>query len=352
MSQSIIFTNEINQALAQLLSEMDFNKLFVLTDENTAHYVAPKFGETLYTHNAINITIPAGDTYKNIESLAHVWSELGNNGATRRSLLINLGGGMVTDLGGFAASTFKRGIPFFNIPTTLLSAVDAAVGGKTGINFNGLKNEVGVFNEAKAVIISTIPLYTLPIEEVKSGFAEMLKHSLLKDSSTFNKLLAFDFDNYTPDHLLDLLEESVNVKRDIVAQDPHEKGLRRALNLGHTVGHAFESLAMQRQAPIPHGYAVAWGMVVELVLSHLMLKFDSAILHRYAQFVHDNYGAFHITCDDYPALIALMQHDKKSNRGEMNFSLLNAIGDIKINCEASEDDVKASLDIYRDLMHI
>lgn len=352
MAQKIIFTNDINNALNQVLEDIDFNKLFVLTDVNTSHYVAPKFGETFYTHNAINITIPAGDTHKNIESLAHVWSELGNNGATRRSLLINLGGGMVTDLGGFAASTFKRGIRFVNIPTTLLSAVDAAVGGKTGINFNGLKNEVGVFNEAKAVIISTIPLYTLPIEEVKSGFAEMLKHSLLKDSSTFNKLLAFDFDNYTPNHLLDLLEESVNVKRDIVAQDPHEKGLRRALNLGHTVGHAFESLAMSRKSPIPHGYAVAWGMVVELVLSHLILKFDSDVLHRYAQFICDNYGVFYITCNDYPALISLMKHDKKSNCGEMNFSLLSDVGDIKINCEASEEIVEAALDIYRDLMHI
>lgn len=352
MAQKIIFTNDINNALNQVLEDIDFNKLFVLTDVNTSHYVAPKLAEVFYNHNATHITIPAGDTNKNIDSLTQVWSKLGNNGATRRSLLINLGGGMVTDLGGFAASTFKRGIRFVNIPTTLLSAVDAAVGGKTGINFNGLKNEIGVFNEADAVIISTTPLYTLPKEEIKSGFAEMLKHGLLKGKDTFNKLLAFDFDNFNPDHLLDLLEESVNVKREIVAIDPHEKGLRRALNLGHTVGHAFESLAMSRKSPIPHGYAVAWGMVVELVLSHLILKFDSDVLHRYAQFICDNYGVFYITCNDYPALISLMKHDKKSNCGEMNFSLLSDVGDIKINCEASEEIVEAALDIYRDLMHI
>lgn len=352
MSQRIIFTNEVNRALNEVLGEMEFNRAFVLTDVNTSHFVAPKFDESLNRHNACNITIKAGDVNKNVESLTHVWKQLGEQGGTRRSILINLGGGMVTDLGGFAASTFKRGIRFINIPTTLLSAVDAAVGGKTGINFNGLKNEVGVFNEADAVIISTLPFATLPLEEVKSGFAEMLKHGLLSSSAVFEKLLAYDFGNYHGDELLDLLEESVNVKREIVRQDPHEKGLRRALNLGHTVGHAFESLAMTRMSPIPHGYAVAWGMIVELVLSHMQLGFDSDTLHRYARFVYDNYGAFHITCDDYPTLIALMRHDKKSNSGEMNFSLLSGVGEVKINCEATEDDVKAALDIYRDLVHI
>lgn len=350
MSQKIIFTNNVNDAVKSILDDMDYNKLFVLTDVNTRHYVMPIFCETLV--NAIDITIQAGDTNKNMESLAHVWKTLGENGATRRSVLLNLGGGMVTDLGGFAASTFKRGIKFINIPTTLLSSVDAAVGGKTGINFNGLKNEVGVFNEADAVLISTRPLATLPIDEVKSGFAEMLKHGLLSNKDTFNKLLDYEFNQFHNEHLLSLLEESVNVKRDIVRQDPHEKGLRRALNLGHTVGHAFESLAMKRQSPIPHGYAVAWGMIVELVLSHMMLKFDSNTLHRYSQFVYDNYGAFHISCDDYPELLSLMTHDKKSNNGEMNFSLLRDIGNIEINCIASENDVKAALDIYRDLVHI
>lgn len=350
MPQKIIFSNEINQAVKNVLDEMEYNKLFVLTDVNTQHFVMPKFSESL--RNATNITIKAGDINKNIESLTHVWKQLGENGATRRSVLVNLGGGMVTDLGGFAASTFKRGIRFINIPTTLLSAVDAAVGGKTGINFNGLKNEVGVFNEADTVLISTRPLDTLPIDEVKSGFAEMLKHGLLSNQGTFNKLLDYDFNQYNGEQLLSLLEESVNVKRDIVRQDPHEKGLRRALNLGHTVGHAFESLAMKRLSPIPHGYAVAWGMIVELVLSHMLLKFDSTTLHRYTQFVYNNYGSFNITCDDYPELLNLMTHDKKSNSGEMNFSLLSDIGEIKINCIASDDDVKTALDIYRDLVHI
>ncbi|MBQ7942272.1 MAG: 3-dehydroquinate synthase [Muribaculaceae bacterium] len=352
MSQKIIFTNDVNQAIEKTLDGVDYNKLFVLTDINTAHFVMPKFKDTLSKNGVIDITIKSGDVNKNLESLSHVWKQLGENGATRRSVLINLGGGMVTDLGGFAASTFKRGIRFINIPTTLLSAVDAAVGGKTGINFNGLKNEVGVFNEADTVIISTLPLDTLPIEEVKSGYAEMLKHGLLSSPEVFNKLLEYDFQDYNPELLLDLLEESVNVKREIVRQDPHENGLRRALNLGHTAGHAFESLAMKRMSPIPHGYAVAWGMIVELVLSHMILKFDSSVLHRYADYVYRNYGAFNITCEDYPELLSLMRHDKKINSGEINFSLLGSIGDVKINCITDEDDVKAALDIYRDLVHI
>lgn len=352
MPQNIIFTNEVNTALEKVLSEMDFNKLFVLTDVNTEHFVAPKFSESLSKYNATHITIKAGDMNKNINSLTQVWKQLGENNGTRRSVLINLGGGMVTDLGGFAASTFKRGIRFVNIPTTLLSAVDAAVGGKTGINFNNLKNEIGVFNEADSVIISTLPLDTLPIEEVKSGFAEMLKHGLLSSKEVFDKLLAYNFDKYDGSKLLDLLEESVNVKREIVCQDPHEKGLRRALNLGHTVGHAFESLAMKHKEPIPHGYAVAWGMIVELVLSHMALDFNSEILNRYAKFIYENYGAFDITCDDYPELVNLMRHDKKSNSGEMNFSLLSDIGNVNINCIANEEDVKTALDIYRDLVHI
>ena len=220
----------------------------------------------------------------------------------------------MTDLGGFAAATFKRGIRFINIPTTLLSAVDAAVGGKTGVNFNGLKNEIGVFKEAETVIISTVFFSTLPERELKSGYAEMLKHGLLDGEAVYNKLLDYDFDNVAGNGLLRLVEESVNVKRRIVEQDPFEQGLRRALNLGHTAGHAFESLALKRNSPVPHGYAVAWGMVVEAVLSHTEKGFPSAELYRLADYVCRHYGAFHITCDDYPELIEFMRHDKKRAR--------------------------------------
>ncbi len=350
--QTIIFSNDVCAALGNVLGGIDFNKLFVLTDVNTRQFVLDKLSGNQFIASAHAITIKAGDVNKNIDSTMEVWRQLGNNSGTRKSLLINLGGGVVTDLGGFAASTFKRGIRFVNVPTTLLSAVDAAVGGKTGINFGGLKNEVGVFNEADAVIISTRFFKTLPLEEVKSGYSEMLKHGLLQDTYTYERLLGYDFEHGDEEHLLALLKESVEVKANIVRQDPHEQGLRRALNLGHTAGHAFESHAMRRKRPIPHGYAVAWGLVVELVLSNMTYDFSSARVQEFAQFIYENYGAYHITCDDYNDLLDLMRHDKKSEHGEMNFSLLAGIGDVNVNCEVSPDDVKNALDIYRDLMHI
>ena len=350
--QKIIFSNNVSNAIDDTLGTMDYNRLFVLTDVNTRQFVLERLADNHRLAEAHNITIKSGDVNKNLDSATDVWRELCANGATRKSVMINLGGGMVTDLGGFAASTFKRGIRFINVPTTLLSAVDAAVGGKTGINFRGLKNEIGVFNEADAVIISTKFFNTLPDTEIKSGFAEMLKHGLLKGAETYDRLLTFDFKEDSHEHLLDLLKESVEVKAQIVEQDPHEKGLRRALNLGHTAGHAFESLAMDRKSPIPHGYAVAWGLVVELTLSNMLCGFPSARVQEYASFVLENYGSFHITCNDYDNLLQLMMHDKKSEHGEMNFSLLADVGDVKINCEATADDVKAALDIYRDLLHI
>ena len=351
-NQRIIFTNDISAAIDEALANIDYNRLFVLTDTNTAYFVLPRLADNAHIAGAHNITIKSGDMNKTIEATAEVWRELCANGATRKSVLINLGGGMVTDLGGFAASTFKRGIRFINVPTTLLSAVDAAVGGKTGVNFRGLKNEIGVFSEAEAVIISTCFFSTLPIAEVKSGFAEMLKHGLLKGAETYDRLLAYDFESRDYDLLLSLLRESVQVKADIVSQDPHEQGLRRALNLGHTAGHAFESLAMSHKSPIPHGHAVAWGMVVELTLANMLCSFPSSRVQEYAKFILENYGAFHITCKDYDALLTLMRHDKKSENGEMNFTLLSDVGEVKINCCASDDDVRAALDIYRDLMHI
>ena len=251
--QELLFTNHVSEALSELLTGMQANRVFVLTDENTRREVLPRLSENAFVKDAAIIEIPAGDMNKNLDSLSHVWQELQKGGATRRSVMVNLGGGVVTDLGGFAAATFKRGMRFINVPTTLLSAVDAAVGGKTGVNFNGLKNEIGVFCEAQAVIISTSFFRTLPEHEVKSGYAEMLKHGLLSDEKTYKKLLAYDFGCSDGDELLSLLQESVEVKRRIVEQDPFEKGLRRALNLGHTIGHAFESFAMRRDRPVSHG---------------------------------------------------------------------------------------------------
>lgn len=349
--QQVLFTNDVAAAISTIVAGKQYNRVFVLVDENTAREVLPHV-KCEAMARAHTITIPAGDTHKTLDTLSHVWQQLQEGGATRHSLLINLGGGVVTDLGGMAAATFKRGIDFVNCPTTLLSAVDAAVGGKTGINFGGFKNELGVFQEAQAVVISTKFFATLPAAELRSGYAEMLKHGMLDSEVEFSRLLAYNITDASLDELLALLETSVKVKQRIVEQDPHEKGLRRALNLGHTVGHAFESMALHRGNPIPHGYAVAWGLVAETVLSHMKLKFASSDLQALAVFVRDNYGAFHITCDDYPLLLDYMHHDKKSVSGEINCSLLRACGDVETGVTITDDDMKTALDIYRDLMGI
>ncbi len=353
--QKLIFSNNVSDSISQLISEINPTNIFILADKNTAVKVLPKLNISQFTTEDKIIIIEAGDSHKNLESLSFIWSKLVENGATRKSLLLNIGGGVITDIGGFAGATFKRGIKFINIPTTLLSAVDAAVGGKTGINFNGFKNEIGAFCEADAVIISTIFFDTLPCTELISGYAEMLKHGLISDSKVYNKLISFDITNENIDneYLLSLLQESVMVKKNIVEQDPTEKGIRRALNLGHTVGHAFESLALHRQTPIPHGYAVAWGMVVELILSHIQLKFPSNILTVFGNYIYDTFGKFDISCDDYNDLISFMRHDKKNDSAQcINFTMLEDVGKIKIDCTANEEEIKTALDIFRDMMHI
>lgn len=353
-NQKLIFTNSPAEAIDRYIDETNPPQIFVLTDSNTSRLVYPRIAEkSRHLKKACEITIGAGDVNKSLESLASIWSALGNNGGTRRSLMINAGGGVITDIGGFAAATFKRGIRFINVPTTLLSAVDAAVGGKTGINFNGLKNEIGVFREADAVIISTCYYDTLPQTELRSGYAEMLKHGLISDRATFEELLQFDIAEANAEPLLALLEKNVMVKKRIVEEDPLEHGLRRALNLGHTPAHAFESWAMAKGKPVPHGYAVAWGLVVDLILSHMSLGFPSGDLHKVATFVERNYGPIGITCNDYPQLLEYMRHDKKNaSVNEITFSLLEAPGKVKLGHTATPDEISVALDIFRDLMHI
>jgi 3-dehydroquinate synthase len=301
--------------------------------------------------DAILICIPADDTHKTVESLCHVWEELSNRGASRHSLLVNVGGGMVTDLGGFAASTFKRGIPYINVPTTLLSMVDAAVGGKTGINFNGLKNEVGVFCPATSVVVDTVFTQTLDHENRLSGYAEMLKHGLISTEQHWSELVNFDFETTDLKQLQALVAESIQVKKRVVEEDPYEKGIRKALNLGHTVGHAFESYAMETSRPILHGYAVAYGLVCELYYSHLRCGFPSDKMHQTVRFIKENYGMMSITCDDYPRLYDLMTHDKKNENGIINFTLLGGIGDIRINQQATRQEIYDMLDFYRETMN-
>lgn len=353
MEQRVIISKHLETELATALSECEHDRVFVLCDESTQHSCWPVIKEFYSMKNAKLITIGATDMHKDLQSLVHVWESLEAGGGTRHSCLVNLGGGMVTDLGGFAASTFKRGIDFINIPTTLLAMVDASVGGKTGINFGGLKNEIGVFNEARYVILDTEFLKTLDSRNLLSGYAEMLKHGLISNEKDWAELVSFDLAKPDLKHLQQMLAKSVQVKERVVKKDPHEKGLRKALNLGHTIGHALESFSLENAGkregwPLLHGYAVAYGLVSELYLSATKMSFPTEKLHETVNFILDNYGRVNITCDDYPRLIELMHHDKKNTAGIINFTLLGGIGDIHINQTATDEEIKESLDFLRE----
>lgn len=344
--QHIIAATDVASTLEQLLREITHDRLYVLTDEHTARLCWPLVESAL--GEAYLITIAAGDEHKHVEALCHVWSELSAHGATRHSLLVNLGGGMVTDLGGFAAATFKRGISCINVPTTLLAMVDAAVGGKTGINLNSLKNEVGAFYPADAVVVSSQFLQTLDAGNLASGFAEMLKHGLISTEEHWAKLMCYDLGNPDLEMLQSLIMESIRTKEHIVEQDPKEQHIRKALNLGHTLGHAFETLALRRGTPCLHGYAVAWGVIGELYLSHLREGFPVDKLRQTVAFIKEVYGTFDFSCKQYDELYALMLHDKKNVGAEIRFTLLAAIGDIRIDRTATKEEIFEMLDFVRE----
>ena len=347
MKQRVIISRHLKTELAKAIAECEHDRIFVLVDETTNKLCWSLVKDYLCLKDAQTIIIGATDRRKNLDTLVHVWESLQQGKATRHSLLINLGGGMVTDLGGFAASTYKRGINFINIPTTLLAMVDASVGGKTGINFGGLKNEIGVFNDAEFVLLDTNWLRTLDEENIRSGYAEMLKHGLIADDTMWAELINFNLAQPNLRQLASMLNKSVRIKERIVTEDPHEKGIRKALNLGHTFGHAFESWAMKRQ-PVLHGYAVAFGLIAELYLATTRTDFPTERMRQTVNFIRAYYGSLPITCNDYPELIELMHHDKKNRGNEINVTLLGGIGDIRIDQTITEEDIKEALDFFRE----
>ena len=376
MQQQIIISNDIEHDLATAVAESEHDRVFVLTDDTTHECCLPKVAALLAQYDAVPITIAHGDQHKTLAALGDVWTALQQGGTTRHSLLINLGGGMITDLGGFAAATFKRGINFINIPTTLLAMVDAAVGGKTGINFGGLKNEIGAFADARFVIINTCFLDTLDAENLCSGYAEMLKHALISDERMWAEHVNFDLSQPDLAELQHMVAESIAVKERIVAEDPHEHGIRKALNFGHTIGHALEEFALQqatlsggavvstaptnqttggavvstapKKRPLLHGYAVAFGLIGELYMSARKAGFPTERLHQTARFIRENYAQTEFTCNDYPTLLNLMRHDKKNTSGVINFTLLHNIGDIRINQTATDEEICEALDFIRE----
>ena len=344
--QQIIKSIKITDDLKAVLDNTTYDKLFVLTDEHTDKQCYPLIESVPAIQQAQRVVIPANDSNKNLENLAQVWKFLTKNGATRHSLLINLGGGMITDLGGFAAATYKRGIAYINIPTTLLGSVDAAVGGKTGINFGGYKNEIGAFYPALHIIITAEFLNTLTQKDILSGYAEMIKHGLLDSEAIWDRTINFDLHTIDYNLLNDLVMESVLIKQRIVEKDPFEKNIRKALNLGHTIGHAFESFALDNDRAVPHGYAVAWGLVAELYLSHKLCNFPKETLDLFTQFIKQNYGTFEFNREDYNTLYQLMVHDKKNVGDTINFTLLGDVGNIQIDQTADRRMIEEALDYY------
>jgi 3-dehydroquinate synthase len=347
--RKVVISDNLQADLDRFLGTLKYDRLFILMDTNTKEKCYPLISDILPAQAARLICIPPGDTHKNMEQLSAVWQILSDEGASRNSLLINLGGGMITDLGGFAGATFKRGIQTVNIPTTLMASVDASVGGKTGINFNGLKNEIGSFHPPAGVFIDCRFLRTLDRDNLLSGYAEMIKHALISSMEIYTSVLSFDLDSPVDYAVLNqMVAQSVAVKERIVEKDPKEKGIRKALNLGHTIGHAIESLSFKINYPLLHGHAVAIGLVCELYLSYRQCGFPSDRLTQVTRYIKTHYSPFFFDCKAYGSLYEWMTHDKKNENGIINFTLLSDIGEIQINRSVNKELIIESLDFYRE----
>ena len=344
LKSEIIFSKDINKNF-NILKSKSQQRFFVLIDENTNEFCFPLLKDFL-PNNIIKIIIKSGENHKTLETITLIWQKLTENKADRKSILVNLGGGVICDMGGFAASTYKRGIEFINIPTTLLSQVDASVGGKTSFDFNGLKNQIGCFNNPSNVIICSAFLKTLDTENIKSGFAEMLKHGLIYDTEHYGDLTEYNFNKIDYKKILDLTQKSISIKKHFVDTDPYEKNIRKALNFGHTIGHAFESYFLDTEKEILHGYAVAYGIIIELILSHKKLNFPLPEIEKANEFITEIYGKISFTKNDYEALFNLMKQDKKNENNEINFTLIEGIGKAKINQTATKNEIFEAFDYY------
>ena len=344
-----IITKDIPISLDKAIGHHRTDDIFILCDSNTEKLCVPELLKLEKLKSAKLISIAAGDENKTIATATQIWEFLSQNAATRKSLLINVGGGMITDIGGFCAATFKRGIDYINVSTTLLGAVDAATGGKTGVNFSGFKNEIGAFAPAKEVLVAIEFFRTLDHANIKSGYAEMLKHALISTNEEWQSTLRFDLENVDFEQLAELVERNINIKEDVVARDPKEQNIRKALNLGHTFGHAFESLSYKIGRPVLHGYAVVWGLLCELYLSNMKLNFPKEEIIQLKNLIHQHYGWFAFDCKHYDLLLEYMQHDKKNESKDINFTLLSSVGEVVINQTATRDEIFECLDFLGSL---
>ena len=331
----------------QWLKEQGFAGIVVLTDSNTAQHCRPLLETLLAPFNPVYLEVPAGEKHKTIETSQRIWEQLFEAGAGRNWCVLNLGGGVIGDMGGFCAGTYKRGIDFIQIPTTLLAQVDASVGGKLGIDFYGVKNSVGLFRNPRAVWADARFFATLSQRELRSGFAEIIKHALIADATqwqelqSLTKLDQIDWANW--------VARSVAIKQQIVAADPHEKGLRKALNFGHTIGHAVESYFLETTSPLLHGEAIAIGMICEAWLSAKILHLSEAELTAITQYFLTLYGHQSLPLQETEQLLSTMRQDKKNEDTRINFSLIPAAGQVQVNQTAPEDLIVESLAFYNGL---
>ena len=344
---NITYGRNALQELKRVLDEKHYSSLFVLVDSNTETHCFPRFLEYCPIVPTAVLKMKAGEEFKNLSTCQDLWEELSVQGADRNSVLINLGGGVVTDLGGFVACTFKRGIDFYNIPTSLLAMVDASVGGKTGIDLGALKNQIGIIREPQGVIIAADWLTTLPQEELRSGFAEMLKHGLIANPSYWHTLKSIP--DLSAKNLAEFIQPSVAEKTKVVLQDPYEKGLRKILNFGHTLGHAIESyyLTHPTHPRLLHGEAIAIGMVLEAYLATECSGLDHATAKEIKQTFKGFYPLISITTEDQAAILDLLRHDKKNKGGRINFVLLKAIGAPDIDVEVPQALFAKAFDYYQ-----
>ncbi|MEO8772964.1 MAG: 3-dehydroquinate synthase [Gelidibacter sp.] len=336
------------EELNKYLRNNRFSKIFIIVDNHTHVHCLPHFMAKLETDLECEIIeIEAGEANKNIDTCVGVWNALSELGADRKSLIINVGGGVVTDLGGFVACTFKRGLKYINVPTSLLAMVDASVGGKTGVDLAALKNQVGVISSGDMVLVDTSFLNTLPQNQLKSGLAEMLKHGLIYDAHYWNKFL--DLNSLDLNDLDDLIHQSIQIKNTIVTEDPFEQGVRKTLNFGHTLGHAIESyfLSEPDKQELLHGEAIAIGMIMETYISVELLAFPKADLEIIKETFLKIFSKISIASSDYGAIIKLLKYDKKNEHGNINFVLLENIGVPKIDCLVENELLIEAFEYYK-----
>ena len=345
-SYKVFFGENVLNHLAQTIINKAYSNVFVLVDENTEKHCLPLLKP--YLENFTLIKISSGEIYKNLQTANIIWDNLQQHSANRNALLLNLGGGTLSDIGGFCAATFKRGIDFINIPTTLLSMVDASIGGKQGIDLNNYKNIIGVFQHPEQIFIYPEFLKSLPNNEKRNGLAEMIKHALINDDKLFHKIISTN--RIDTEQLEKWIEKSAKIKVKIVNKDPFEKDLRKMLNFGHTVGHAVETFSLMNDTePLKHGEAVAIGIICESYLSHKSHKLSKEEFDLIVKFVFKNFDKY-ISNWNHNELLKIMQNDKKNINSEINFTLLKKIGKAKIDCYCSIDLIIESLEFYKNFV--